>query len=271
MTRRTSSIVTIAASLLFGSAGIAAAQYQPGQTPPARPGDTNPPAARMGAPAAGAQDISDQLRSFAQDPRTACDKIFVLHAGMGHLMEIELAKQAVQKATNPEVKQAAQHILDDHQKALQQLRPVAQALNVQLPSSLSPEKQQMIQILTSLPTDQFEKHYILAMQADHAADLVKYRGVAQLSQNEQVKQYAQQQIPVLAQHAEQVQQAAVALGLPTAGEAVPAAGRIEGTTPSGRTGTGTGGDTVTPDQRKTGGTGGGIGGSPGGNDREPSR
>jgi len=211
--------------------------------------------------------ITDQLRQFAQDPRTAGDKLFVLNAAMGNQEEVEFSRQAVQKAQNPEVKRVAQHILDDHQKAQQQLQPVAQQLGVQLPSSLPEDKQQMIQIISSLPADQFEKHYVAAMQADHAKEIIKFRACSQLLQNDQAKQYAQQQLPALQSHYEQVQQAAVALGLPGGNEAIPAAGHIGGgmgdrprgdMTPGGSN-TG-GGDQSRP---KMGGTGGSTNTPPG--------
>jgi len=252
MTRATKTILSMATGILFTGA-IAGAQAQDRTAPPPSVRTAEP--GRMGAGAGGDADrmITDQLRSFAQDPRTAPDKLFVLHAAMGNQEEIELSRQAVQKASNNEVKQAAQHILDDHQKAQQQLQQVAQQVGVQLPSSLPEDKQQMIRILTSLPADQFEKHYISAMQADHAKEIIKFRACSQLSQNDQVKQYAQQQLPALQSHYDMVQQAAVALGLPGGSEAIPASGRMD------RSNSGTRGDMN--DQNRTGGTGGTTGGT----------
>ena len=100
-------------------------------------------------------------------------------------------------------------------------------------------KQQEIQTLAALPADQFDKAYTTMMEADHAKDLIMYRACAQTSQNQQVKQYAQQQLPTLSQHYDQAQQAAVALGLPSGGpEAITASGRIEGNTNRTENGTG---------------------------------
>jgi hypothetical protein len=70
------------------------------------------------------------------------------------------------------------------------------------------------------------------MQGDHAKDVIEYRNCGQNAQNSQVKSYASQQLPVLQQHESHVNQAAVALGLPSAGEAIPASGRIEGSSNS---------------------------------------
>jgi len=135
--------------------------------------------------------------------------------------------------------------VEDHTKANEQLQRVAQQLNVRIPQTLPEEKQEIIQVFTSLPADEMEKHFVTAMEADHASELIKYRACAQMSQNQAVKEYAQQQLSALSQHYEHSQQAAVALGLPGGGpEAVPASGRIEGTPGSGRTGDMTPGGTT---------------------------
>jgi len=252
MTRSSTTFVSLAASLML-CGGAFAQQNRGGAQLPTR------------------DEQDSQLRQFAQDPKTAADKLFVFHAATGNQFEIELARQVQQKAQNAQVKQLAQHILDDHQKANDQLQRVAQQLNVRIPQTIPEEKREMIQILTSLPADEMEKHYVTAMQADHAADLIKYRACAQMSQNQAVKEYAQQQLPALSQHYDQTQQAAVALGLPGGGpEAIPASGRIQGTPGSGRTGdmapggaSGTSGSNGTSGSSGSTGSRSGAGGSTG--------
>jgi len=283
MTRRTRTIVTTAASFIICSSGLAFAQQQDpestrtggaGASGSMQIGNSQTGAtasARASASGDADQQMEQQLRSIAQDPKTAGEKLFVLKAGCGNQQEIEFGRAAQQKAQNQQVKQFAQQLVQDHQAAQQQLQQVAQQLGVQIPQSLPKDKQQEMQILSSMPTEQFEKHFVCMMEADHAKDLIEYRSAAHMAQNEQVKQYAQQTLPKLQQHYEQVQRAAVALGLPSGGpEAMPASGRLQGdmnmgtgssgdmnsssrtntsgrsgtsgTSGSGRTGTGTGSD-----------------------------
>jgi len=239
MTRSSTTFVSLAASLMLCGVGLA----QQG---------------RGGAQLPTRDDEDTQLRQFAQDPKTAADKMFVLHAAMGNQYETELARQVQQKAQNQQVKQLAQHIIDDHQKANEQLQRVAQQLDVRIPQQLPDEKRAKIQLFTSLPEEQLDKQYITAMQADHASDLIKYRATAQTAQNQAVKDYAQQQLPALSMHYDQSQQAGVALGLPGGGpDAIPASGRIQGTPGSGRTG-----DMTTPGSSgSTGGSSGSTGGT----------
>ena len=168
------------------------------------------------------QQILSQLQQIASDPKTAGDKLFVLHAGLGNQLEVSLAQLAQTKAQSSEVKQAAQHILQDHQKAQQELQQVASKVGVQIPQGLPAMKQQEMQILAALPAEEFEKSYTCMMQADHAKDILDYRSQSQTAKNEDVKRYASNQLSALQQHAQMLNQAATALNLPSSNDAQPA-------------------------------------------------
>lgn len=182
------------------------------------------------------QKMLQQLSQIAQDPNTACDKLFVLEAAKGNLKEQQLADQVAQKAQNPQVKTLAQQISKDHKDANQKLQPVAQQLGIEIPQSLPRGEQMKIQIMASLPADKLEKAYVAGMHADHARDVLKYQSVARSSENAGVKQYAQQVLPVLQQHHEQVMQTAQAIGVPADMEAVTAGAKISPSDQSGRSG-----------------------------------
>src|SRR4051794_9113312 len=97
--------------------------------------------------------IEQQLDQIAKDPSTAADKLFVLEAAKGNMKEAVLAQQVMSKVKNQEVKQLAQQINQDHNKAQEQLRQVAESLNIKLPQALPQAEQKMIQIIVSLPAD----------------------------------------------------------------------------------------------------------------------
>ncbi len=237
MTRRTKAIVTMAASLMMSGFALADSG-QPGQssaTGGQYGSQTGQQSSQMGQQTD--RQIIQQIEQFRQDPNTAADKLFVLHTGIADQFEMQLAQQAQQKVQNDQLKQLSQKIVQDHQQSSQQLQQVAQQLSVQIPQSLPEMKQQEIQLWNALPADQFEKQYVVHLQADHAMDITKFQAVAQLAQNDQVKQFAQKQLPMLQQHYQQAQQAAVALGVPSNGpEAMPASGRIGGSSGTGGSG-----------------------------------
>jgi putative membrane protein len=178
-------------------------------------------------------------------------------AAIDNEFEIQSGQAAQQKSQNDQVKQIAQKMVEDHTKAKQQLQPVAQALQVQLPEQLPRMKQAELQIMSALPADQFDKNYLAHLQAAHAKDVTKFNAVSQISQNDQVKQFAQQLLPVLQQHAQHVNQTATAMGLPNGMEAMQAGATIQGS------GSGSSGAGQSDSDHAAGASGSSSGGSSG--------
>jgi putative membrane protein len=241
--RNTPAILAAAAGMIFtgaawaqDAAGGAAADQQQGQGQSQRAQGQGQGQGRgqgQGQGRGADMQIVQQLQQFAQDPNTAADKCFVVMAAIDNEFEIQSGQAAQQKSQNDQVKQIAQKMVDDHTKAKQQLQQVAQQLQVQLPEQLPRMKQAELQIMSALPADQFDKNYLAHLQAAHAKDVTKFNSVSQLSQNDQVKQFAQQTLPVLQQHAQQVNQTATAMGLPNGMEAIQAGAKIQGSGASG--------------------------------------
>lgn len=232
MTRRnTPAILAAAAGMILSGAAWAQQDAAGGQADQQRPGQSQRDQGQgqgRGQGRGADMQINQQLQKFAEDPSTAADKLFVVMAAIDNEFEIQAGRQAQQKSQNEQVKQIAKRLVDDHTKAQQQLQQVAQQLQVQLPEQLPRIKQSTLQIMTALPEDQFDKQYLAHLQAAHAQDVTKFNAVSQMAQNEQVKQYAQQQLPVLQQHLQHINQSAQALGLPRGTEAVPAGATIQG-------------------------------------------
>jgi putative membrane protein len=172
------------------------------------------------------QQIMRALQQIQQSPEQAGDKLFVLCAAIDNQYEIMLSQQAAQKAQNPEVKKLAQMIMQDHQQATQQLQKVAQQMQMQVPQGLPSLKQQEIQIIASLPSDQFDKQYVAKMHESHAKDVAAFGGQMSLARSQELKQFVAQTLPKLQQHQQHVQRTAQAIGLTQqGGDAVQAGAR----------------------------------------------
>jgi putative membrane protein len=275
MRKHTPAILAAAAGMIFTTAAFA--QETGGQSDQqgqgqgqSQPGEGQGQGQGRGQGRGADMQINQQIQKFAEDPGTAADKLFVVMAAIDNEFEIQSAQAAQQKSQNDQVKQVAQKMVDDHTKAKQQLQQVAQQLQVQLPEQLPRMKQATLQVMNALPADQFDKHYMAHLQSQHARDVTKFNATAQLSQNDQVKQFAQQQLPVLQQHFAHVNQTAQALGLPSGMEAVQAGAKIQGdssghgahgTSGSGSSGSGSG--SSGSGSGGSGASGSGAGGSSG--------
>jgi len=129
------------------------------------------------------------------------DHKFVKEAAMGGLYEVQAGQLAAQKATSPEVKQMAQHIVDDHTKANEQLKSLAQSKGVQdLPMQLDSKHQRKFDHLNKLSGAEFDREYSKMMVSDHKDDIKAFRKEAEDGKDADLKQFASQTVPALEQH-----------------------------------------------------------------------
>lgn len=151
--------------------------------------------------------ILDQIK---QSPDKASEKLFVLEAAMGNQWEIELSRLAQQKSQDPQVKELAQMVLNDHQQAQQKLMTIARQWNLDLPTSLPPGKQKKLDVLNSFPADKFETCYVLMLKADHAKDITSFADHQVALQDQAIKTYIGEVLPKLREHGQHVVQVAQA-------------------------------------------------------------
>src|SRR4051794_14390277 len=87
----------------------------------------------------------------AKQNLSEADRTFVKEAAIGGLYEVQAGQLAAQKGSSAEVKQMAQHIVDDHTKANQQLKSLAQGKGMQeLPMQLDAKHQSKLDALSKL-------------------------------------------------------------------------------------------------------------------------
>jgi putative membrane protein len=92
---------------------------------------------------------------------------FVRRAAEKNHAEIELSRLAQQRASNPQVRQYAQTMVDEHTKALEELRQVAQRENVQLTEELADDQREKRDRLQNLKGAEFDREYMQIMVDSH--------------------------------------------------------------------------------------------------------
>lgn len=167
------------------------------------------------------------------------DSTFVKEAAMGGLAEVELGRLAAQKAQSADVKQFAQHMVDDHSKANDQLKPLAQQKGIDVPTQLTGKHKSEYDRLSRLSGAQFDRAYMQLMLQDHRKDVSDFRKESTSGKDPDVKQFASQTLPTLEDHLKMAQS--------TAGAAATSGHDQRGTKgTTGTTGTEHGAPTTTP-------------------------
>jgi putative membrane protein len=142
----------------------------------------------------------------------AADQTFVKKAAEGGMAEVQLGKLAVDKASSPEVKQFGQKMVDDHGKANEQLKSLAQSKNITLPSDLSAKDKALHDRLSKLSGPAFDRAYMRAMVTDHTKDVNEFRAQAKSGADPDVKSWASNTLPTLESHLQMAKEANRAVG-----------------------------------------------------------
>jgi putative membrane protein len=130
----------------------------------------------------------------------SADRAFIQKAGEGGVAEVVLGCIAKQRASNPQVKQFAQRMIDDHSRANQQLMLIARAKGVALPNGLEGEFKETADRLSRLSGAEFDRAYMSDMVKDHQKDAAEFEREATGAQDPDVKSFASQTLPIIRQH-----------------------------------------------------------------------
>lgn len=141
------------------------------------------------------------IGSASTAPLAAQDEEFLTKAAEGGQFELEVAKLAAEKASDPAVKSFAQMLVDDHRAANDKLRQIASSHNLALPASLPDAKKKELEELARLPNAEFERRFVkMADIKDHHHDIAEFEKAGQNAQSEDVKTFAQATVPTLKKH-----------------------------------------------------------------------
>lgn len=119
--------------------------------------------------------LNDTSVGTAGKSVSASDSSFINEMLSGGTAEVELANLAMGRAANPEVKQFAQMLIDDHTNAGKLLTQVATTYGVQVQPQSNDEHKDLMDKLSRLRGTDVDREYINAMVDKHEAAVKKLR------------------------------------------------------------------------------------------------
>lgn len=128
------------------------------------------------------------------------DARFINDVHLGNQKEVTLANMALQKATNPTVKQYAQQMIDHHNQADSKVVQLAQMKGIKLPQGPSTSLNSVIDKMTALSGSSFDKAYIDEAVEDHKRTVDVYRMQAERGTDKDVQVLATQNLPEIESH-----------------------------------------------------------------------
>lgn len=128
------------------------------------------------------------------------DTEFAVNAADAGMLEVKLGELAQQKGTAPEVKSLGKMMVDDHSKANEELKALAQTKNITLPTSLSEKCQKKYDDIAAKSGKDFDDAFTDHMVKDHKDDIDAFKKEADKGEDPDLKQWAAGKVPTLEHH-----------------------------------------------------------------------
>lgn len=133
----------------------------------------------------------------------AGDVDFMNKAAQAGQMEIDASKLAETKATSATVKRFAGQMLQDHRAAAEDLKRLANAKGVQLPTTPSPADQKKLEAMGALQGASFDKQYADEVGVKAHNDAVAlFRKAASDARDSDIRDFAKKTLTTLEHHLE---------------------------------------------------------------------
>jgi putative membrane protein len=147
------------------------------------------------------QKPADQKAASAKNP----DSRFVMDAAHAGMAEVELGKLATQKASKDEVKKFGQRMVDDHSKAGDELKSIAQGKNMTWPTEVDAKHKAVADRLTKLSGDAFDRAYMQEMVEGHRKVAAMVRTESTSGKDPEIKAWAAKTLPTVQEHLKEAQ------------------------------------------------------------------
>lgn len=195
-------LVLAGASFCFIGAIPAVAQAQSTPQSGGAPMGERPGAGAPNGPPTAAQEaqMPQSPSGASQSSAKMTDQQFVEDAANGGMMEVAVGHLAQQKSSNDAVKQFGEKLVQDHTKANDQLKEAASKAGITVPATLDSKRQAMVDKLSKLFGDKFDKAFAKDAVKDHEKDIKLFKKEAEDATNPSIKEFASSTLPVLQEH-----------------------------------------------------------------------
>jgi putative membrane protein len=145
----------------------------------------------------GAQAAKDKHRT--DNTLSRADRHFIDNAMKDNNAELALARIAQEKSSSGAVKQFAQRLMNDHQKAGTELQGVVSHVGYTPPGKVEKESRE-VRKFSKMSAEKFDKEFAKHMVKDHEKAVKLFKKEAQDGQAQEVWQFAQKTLPTLEEH-----------------------------------------------------------------------
>lgn len=152
-----------------------------------------------------AEVAEEQNEAAFDDTNREDDMEFAVAAANGGMMEVQMGELAQRNGSSATVKEFGKMMVEDHSKANEELKALAQQKNITLPTSMGEDKQKMYDDLAKKTGKDFDKAYADMMVKDHKEDVEMFREQGEDGNDPELKSWAAGKVSVLEMHLQKAQ------------------------------------------------------------------
>jgi len=130
----------------------------------------------------------------------AGDREFAMKAAAAGLAEVTESNAVAEKTSNPDVKRIAQHLIEDHTKANNELIQIAQSLDLSLPKEPDTTDRRRIDRLSAAKGRDLDRDYLADQKTAHEEAIRLFTEESKNGKNEKLRSFASQTLPKLQEH-----------------------------------------------------------------------
>jgi len=148
---------------------------------------------------AGLAPIPSLAQTSAQRGAVS-DSLFAIVAAESGMSEIAISELGVQRATNSDLKQFSQRMIEDHTRMNQELMEVATRKGLATPRVLEASAQFCAQSLAGLSGEEFDRCYAKAQLVAHMKAVAAFEAESERGQDPDLKALAAKALPRIKEH-----------------------------------------------------------------------
>jgi putative membrane protein len=139
-------------------------------------------------------------KAQAKSLAPAAERAFIEKAAADGLAEVELGRLAQRQASSDAVKKFGARMVQDHSKANDELKQLADAKGLQLPAAPDSKHQKEQTELAKKSGTRFDHEYMELMVSDHKKDVSEFRKQSESAKDPDVRKFAAKALPTLEDH-----------------------------------------------------------------------
>ena len=152
----------------------------------------------------GTQPVAGRRLTTAVDATGVNDALFAAAANDGGLSELTLSQLGAQRATDPELKQFSERMIEEHTRLNGELQTLAAQKGIRIPQTVDIRSQFCAQSLAGLSGEKFDHCYAKAQLVAHMEAVAAFEAESERGIDPDMRAMAARALPKIKSHLEMI-------------------------------------------------------------------